>query len=678
MSTMQQIRRNANQAGLGPPVYSGSIAQQIQQNQNYAGLPYTPRAMGGPMDFGNSGVFNAAPGDWNSFNAAVAKMNKDSELKATGNVPSKFGPKPLTMAFIPFGGPAPQRGGGGGGGGGRMGPPSDKKISTVGPRTATDYVNKHGGLSPQRPSMLDAEYAKGNLTNPRVTDWMNNQPPAAAPGGPAPTQMMAGAGAAVGGAFGGLVNDAMPDQKAPTPMAKGGAMHPGKKPYLVGEEGPELIFPRADGSGFVLPHDVTKQVLPAMRDVKPRAQGGPMMAPEVMLERQGDLATMRGFMSPSGSGFAEVQNEPGAEPIMPIDKFFADPSSRYQVDPSRPGMPLMPDAVSGPWAEPGLPVTPEMRQDLQSNTRGNVLGLAGMPDDGSVRTRTVPMSRYPGMTFNDRAVQSMVDYGDALPGETVADFQAKERQYNQALRDPFIGSSKENLSFEEMQQRVAMRGMMYGDDFRDRQARNQTQADLAARAARAPLGTPVLPPTAPGGLPMIPGMERNIERFLRTPQGAAFALQNQMQQQQQLASQQAGNQWQSLTDPTTGRPFAMVNARGQQITLPKMEDDESVIYVDRQVQDPSGLGVVTVREPQIFNKTTGTMRPVGTEGAAAGGGGSPGAAQPNAATDAPSPAKQPVRIQSPEDIKRLGLKPGDPVILPSGKRGVVPKLSKNA
>jgi hypothetical protein len=264
------------------------------------------------------------------------------------------------------------------------------------------------------------------------------------------------------------------------------------------------------------------------------------------------------------------------------------------------------------------------------------------------------------MTFNDNAVQSMVDYGDALPGETVADFQAKERQYNQALRDPFIGSTKENLSFEEMQQRVAMRGMMYGDDFRDRQARNQTQADLAARAARAPLGTPVLPPTAPGGLPMVPGMERNIERFLRTPQGAAFALQNQMQQQQQLASQQAGNQWQSLTDPTTGRPFAMVNARGQQITLPKMEDDESVIYVDRQVQDPSGLGVVTVREPQIFNKTTGTMRPVGTEGAAAGGSASPGAAQPNAAT----PPSAVVRVNTVEEAKALP--PGTMFMTPQG------------
>jgi hypothetical protein len=108
----------------------------------------------------------------------------------------------------------------------------------------------------------------------------------------------------------------------------------------------------------------------------------------------------------------------------------------------------------------------------------------------------------------------------------------------------------------------------------------------------------------------------------------------------------------------------MVNARGQQITLPKMEDDESVIYVDRQVQDPSGLGVVTVREPQIFNKTTGTMRPVGTEGAAAGGSGSasasPGAAQPNAAT----PPTAVVKVNTVEEAKALP--PGTMFMTPQG------------
>jgi hypothetical protein len=471
----------------------------------------------------------------------------------------------------------PARGGGGGGGGGRMAPREDRqKIMRTGPRTTSDFVAKTGGLSPQRSSTLDAAYGRGDMRP------MGGMPPVPAPALPGSTTPQGGGTLAPEQ---GMVWNDETGWNKPQMMAKGGTMKQGK-PYLVGEEGPELILPREDGSMHVLPHDVTKQVLPAMRDVTPRAQGGPMMpmlpTDEVYTTPGGTFA---GFTSPSGSGFASriPTRLANTATSPPPPAFMVDPMTGMQVQPGN-SADFVPDAITGPWSQVGAPVTPEMEQSLDMMTQGRALRLPGM-------------------------------------GATTA----RERFDSQTVTDGLTGDT---LPLADMRGRVMDRSSMLMQSREDA----RVQQDLAARAARAPLGTPVLPPTAPGGLPMIPGMERNIERFLRTPQGAMFALENQMRQQQQLASQQAGNQWQSLTDPTTGRPFAMVNARGQQITLPKMEDDESVIYVDRQVQDPSGLGVVTVREPQIFNKTTGKMRPVGTEGAAAGASASPGAAQPNAAT----------------------------------------------
>ena len=47
-------------------------------------------------------------------------------------------------------------------------------------------------------------------------------------------------------------------------LAKGGPMKIGAKPYLVGEKGEELIFKRRDGTGFVVPADVTAQIKPAL------------------------------------------------------------------------------------------------------------------------------------------------------------------------------------------------------------------------------------------------------------------------------------------------------------------------------------------------------------------------------------------------------------------------------
>lgn len=659
---MQQIRRNANQAGLGPPVYSGSIAQQIQQNQNYAGLPYTPRAMGGPMDFGDSGVFNAAPGDWNSYNAAVEKMRKDSELKATGNMPSKFGPKPLTMAFIPFGGSAPQRGGGGGGGGGRMGPPSDKKISTLGPRTTTDYVNKHGGLSPQRPSMLDAEYAKGNLTNPRVTDWMNNQPPAAAPGGPAPTQMMAGAGAAVGGAVGGMVNDAMPDQKALTPMAKGGAMHPGKKPYLVGEEGPELIFPRADGSGFVLPHDVSKQVLPMLPKggTKPRAVGGPM-------ELRTPSARFAGMTGPSGTGFAMTQTpsqqampmtmQDAGLAMLPGDRMIADDGFAVDLPALAAGgnesMPMMPDVVSGPWASPAMPVDSRQIGPNVQNQFSRLMAEGAMP-----------ASPYDGLMVPDQRISA----------------SGRDR----LLTAQGSLEAPQMVPFAEMQERMAVRGIEASNrSFDARQA--DVDRQLAARAARAPLGTPVLPPTTPGGLPMIPGMERNIERFLRTPQGAMFALEQgtedaRMQQRIQAAAtaipvrdQQTGEVRGYVSGTGASLPTPGLNG-GRQIRRQQMVEGQMYNFFDDGTAEPVNIAIAGTDKIQAWD--TGNARmvelPADTDVTKLPPGltllprtgTAPAAKTDTAKTDAAKPASAVVRVNTVAEAKALP--PGTMFMTPQG------------
>jgi 5-formyltetrahydrofolate cyclo-ligase len=139
--------------------------------------------------------------------------------------------------------------------------------------------------------------------------------------------------------------------------------------------------------------------------------------------------------------------------------------------------------------------------------------------------------------------------------------------------------------------------------------------------------------------------QRALEKFVKTPQGAAWAADRgseaQMQAQQIAAAQAAagaGTTWKTVIDPNTGRPFAMVNDRGQSINLPAMKADEEIIFVDTQQPDPLGIGMVTVREPRIYNRSTRQMQaiPMGggpVAGAPAAGGETGGAgadlAKPN-------------------------------------------------
>ncbi len=399
-----------------------------------------------------------------------------------------------------------------------MGNQDQQKIMNVGPRTGSDYTAKHGGLSPQRPSTLDAQYAIGNLTDPRAAEWLNNQPPAPAPGGPTPTQMVADAGASVGGAVGGMLNDAMPDSKSLGRLAKGGAMHPGKKPYLVGEEGPELILPREDGSGFVLPADVTAQVLPAMRDVKPKAKGGKMGytpraegGPMELRQPLGDgEVVQRGFdMGPGRRGFATTVTGMGADASAPAaPSMILDPSGRYQLDTTAPGLPMLPDTVSGPWAEPGLPA-PDLSVQQDTISRR----VAALPGRGA--TPVVD----PLAAMRERGALAMIDL--------------------------------ENRRFDQRQAEV--------------------QQELAARAARAPLGTP----TAPAA----PAMDRNMERFMRTPEGMRMAMEQQgrlaeLEQRSQLASRAIAvrDEQGNIRGYTTGTGASLPNPETSRPRIVKMGD----------------------------------------------------------------------------------------------------------
>ena len=95
--------------------------------------------------------------------------------------------------------------------------------------TTADYTAQNGGLNPPRPSALDEAYAKGGMTRPTSS----YRPPRG------------------------------------TTRAEGGEMEMGddeggegeEDAYLLGEEGPEMVIKRDNGSMFVLPADVTEKIM---------------------------------------------------------------------------------------------------------------------------------------------------------------------------------------------------------------------------------------------------------------------------------------------------------------------------------------------------------------------------------------------------------------------------------
>lgn len=482
-----------------------------------------------------------------------------------------------SVAMMP---PLPMGGGGGGGGGApwaRYAPQDpNRRIGTrVGARTTAEYVAENGGLSPQRASALDAAYAEGDLTPmPGATPTMRP----AAPVMPAPelaftpfTAPAMGAGAAVGDAVGGMVDEAV--MPKPKMMADGGQMKPGKQVYLVGEEGPELIFPRDDGNAHVVPADVTEDLLPMLtRDVTPRGYGGKMqIKPKAyggkmqvkpraeggemrVLEQVGDKRTFRGVQGPYGTGFNLQQQQPAdfaASSMGP--RFMADPSGRYQLDMDTEGLPMLPDVVQGPWAEPGLPVPPEAAQ-----LRGDLEG------------------RF-----------TQLERRGAVP--------------------PLPMREQEAMRIKGMQAQEQL------DAVRDVQERNRVQQDLANRAARAPLGTPTAPmPGGPLG-PVRPAvqarMNRNLERFLQTPQGSVWAAEQAMQGQAATQRAQLAATAMPVTDPRTGQVMGWTNGLGASLPQPETGGVKRV-HSQREVN-----GVLMnfytdgTSEPALPNQTSTTAQP---------------------------------------------------------------------
>jgi hypothetical protein len=105
------------------------------------------------------------------------------------------------------------------------------------------------------------------------------------------------------------------------------------------------------------------------------------------------------------------------------------------------------------------------------------------------------------------------------------------------------------IPFEELQSRVADRAIDANNtlfDIRDRAERDRVQRDLQARASRVPLGTPTAP------LPPLPGMpgfrpstrraiDRNMERFLSTPDGAIYATEQARRDANEAFNREEGN-----------------------------------------------------------------------------------------------------------------------------------------
>jgi hypothetical protein len=367
-------------------------------------------------------------------------------------------------------------------------------------------------------------------------------------------------------------------------MADGGTLPmPVGKPTLVGEEGPELILPREDGRGFVLPADITEQVLPMM-------DGGTMMKPKGYQEggtMPGELYTTPGFalgqgsaamVGPSGSGTSTRFNPgsaAGRMAAMETPRMMMDPRTGYQMDMDAPGLPLVPDVVTGPWAQAGMEMTPEQREGLTRATQGYAQNL---------------MQR-PGVMSASQAYESQL-----VPDQRVSE-QGKDRLLTAqgSLQAPQM------IPLSEMRDRVLTRSTM------NYQAREEAReaADRARLAALPPLGAPT---AAPGMRPAVQRrMDRNMEKFLQTPQGSMWAAEQQMGQQQQQQQLQAANDWRVMNDPTTNRPMAMVNGKGQTLSLPQMEGDEKVVMVQEEALNAFGIPIVRT-VPAIASVSKGTIR----------------------------------------------------------------------
>ena len=189
-------------------------------------------------------------------------------------------------------------------------------------RTTADYTAQNGGLSPRRPSALDAAYKSGGMTRPTSSYR--------------PTQ---GGTRAEGGEM------EMEDED------EGGE----EDAYLLGEEGPEMVIKRDNGSMFVLPADVTEKIMAGItmddteenQDAMAAAMkrmgmepkmGGGKMKPYMKGGKMGSC--MCGGKMKARMGGGPMGGEPASDGPMvyrspgPMGKYYQlDPNAAYSVNP---------------------------------------------------------------------------------------------------------------------------------------------------------------------------------------------------------------------------------------------------------------------------------------------------------------------------------------------------------
>ncbi len=566
--------------------------------------------------------------------------------------------------------------GGGGGGGGRpsqvkweMAPQDpDKRIGQrVGPRTTSEWVKKNEaqggrGLTPNYGSNLDDFYRM----NPRDADAkaaaQNNfeNYGKMGPMDPAKLEQAQTFAKDMGWGF----------DPAKGYKADGGTMDMSVgKPTIVGEEGPELILPRDDGRGFVLPTDITRKILPVMRDVTPRQEGGNLPMGEVFRTPGGFSSA---FISEAGSGSA-IRLPAGSVPLASQDNapFMIDPQTDVQLQMGQPGLPAVPDVVQGDFANPaGLPMSPEQQQQLTDMTMSRAMNLAARPgvmtDQQRFDAQMVPDQRV-SVSGRDRLLTA-----------------------RGSLEAPQM------LPLSEMRNRVMERSNLAFQASEDA----RVQRDLAARAARPSMlaGTPI--GAIPGINPAVQArMDRSLERFYRTPQGAAFLAEQQAQQQLNAQRSQLASTAIPVTDPATGQVMGWTNGLGASLPNSTEQGNKRVhatrevngqmmkIFTDGSMEPLVPEGTATVQPVLAWDGSKVVTLPAGTDVTALPGltplpragadmGGPNGDA--NAPTEQqnsgrrsghtpgrPKPNAMPVQVQTPEQARSLPK--GTRFVTPDGK-----------
>jgi hypothetical protein len=241
----------------------------------------------------------------------------------------------------------------------------------------------------------------------------------------------------------------MKNPMKPKAMAAGGAMKPGR-PYLVGEQGPELIMPRANGDFHVIPSDVTQMVLPAMKagmPPMPRSEGGPMY--------QTKTGQKKFALTPYGPGMAApLASDEGMLPEM----------RKRQLQRMAPGVPTISD-------ERGVVDTGQLRG------AGSVPYVPDVVPEGNPwRTNSGLM---PPMTTAERGA-----FGEALTAGVNQEMTgAGARPVSRYPGQMFPDAASPGLApmpFEELQGRVAMRAQALNAQIGE----GQIAREAAERAAR--------------------------------------------------------------------------------------------------------------------------------------------------------------------------------------------------